>query len=75
MATVSASCPGALWPLLCIHFSTNLVAMAHANPIRAPPAMRRAQLNSSHVRRHCGPRCMTPDCRVKRPQGKAIKDS
>ena len=54
MATVSASCPGALWPLLCIHFSTNLVAMAHANPIRAPPAMRRARLNSSHVRRHCG---------------------
>lgn len=54
MATVSASCPGALWPLLCIHFSTSLVAMAHANPIRAPPAMRRAQLNSRHVRRHCG---------------------
>lgn len=52
MATVSASCPGALWPLLCIHFSTSLVAMAHANPIRAPPAVRRAQLR--HVRRHCG---------------------
>ena len=52
MATVSASCPGALWPLLCIHFSTSLVAMAHAKPIRAPPAMRR---NSSQL-----PPCATP---------------